>query len=90
MFPPLVGCRGMIHPRWVEKKQLTTPGMGPPPTADQLGKLLWEEWGWLTLTLSGLAGFPVQIAARGGEWSPPPKGGDSRGGKHQGRGGNGA
>ena len=41
--------------------------MGHPPTADQLGKLLREEWGWLTLTLSGsghsaaLQGRPITV-----------------------------
>ena len=33
----------------LEKKHLTPPGMGGPPTASQLGKLLLEEWGSLTL-----------------------------------------
>ena len=51
----------------LEKKHLTQPGMGHPPTADQLGKLLREEWGWLTLTLSGsghsaaLQGRPITV-----------------------------
>ena len=37
----------------LEKKHLTPLGMGGPPTAGKLGKLLWEEWGSLTLALSG-------------------------------------